>query len=274
MQPKPVLRYPGAKWRLSDWIVSHFPPHEVYCEPFCGSAAVLLAKSPATVETINDLDRRVVTLFRMIRDHPAELTAAVSMTPYSRVEYEGSWDESSDDPIEEARRFLVRVWMAHGGKFGDHVGWRHSMSNRAKVDMPSQWRGLPARLWAVVERLRDVHIECRPALEVIATVNDERCLLYCDPPYLRETLNTHDLYEHDMSDDDHDALLTALLAHPGPVVLSGYPSNLYDCRLRGWQRIDRATTAYQGAARTESLWINPAAADGKRQRSIFDVLTA
>lgn len=55
-QMKPVLKYPGSKWRLAEWIVSLMPPHKSYLEPFFGSGAVFFKKPPSRIETINDLD--------------------------------------------------------------------------------------------------------------------------------------------------------------------------------------------------------------------------
>ena len=54
-----IIRYPGSKWGLADWIISHFPENYdkmVYLEPFCGSGAVFFNKIPGAVETVNDLD--------------------------------------------------------------------------------------------------------------------------------------------------------------------------------------------------------------------------
>lgn len=269
----PVLRYPGAKWRLADWIVGHLPPHEVYLEPFFGSGAVLLNKPPARCETVVDRDGRIVNLFRTMRDQPDELAAAVALTPYARAEYELSDGPPTGDAVEDARRFLVRVWMAHAGRTLARSGWRVDLLGRVGTPMPGQWQGLPGRILDAAQRLRDVHVECRPALAVLAGLRDARVCVYADPPYPVATLaSARDrYYAHTMDDADHAALLDALVAHPGPVVLSGYACPLYDDRLgpAGWRRAERPTVAYRGAARTESLWVNAAAADGGRQRTLF-----
>ncbi len=83
-QMKPVLKYPGSKWRLAEWIVSLMPPHKSYLEPFFGSGAVFFKKPPSRIETINDLDGEIINLFRCIREQPEELMRAVAYTPYSR----------------------------------------------------------------------------------------------------------------------------------------------------------------------------------------------
>ena len=119
-QMKPVLKYPGSKWRLADWIVSLMPPHKSYLEPFFGSGAVFFKKPPSRIETINDLDGEIINLFRCIRERPEELMRAVAYTPYSRGEYEQAWDhfkaggQVRPDGIEAARLTLVRYWQAHG----------------------------------------------------------------------------------------------------------------------------------------------------------------
>ena len=102
-----ILKYPGGKWRIAQWIISHFPPHKVYCEPFFGSGAVFFTKSPCRIETINDIDGDVVNLFRVCRDSPEELARVLELTPWSREEFL-SCREKSADPVEQARRTVVR----------------------------------------------------------------------------------------------------------------------------------------------------------------------
>ena len=123
---RPVLRYYGGKFRIAEWVISHFPPHRVYVEPFGGAASVLLQKNAALVEVYNDLDSHVVSLFRILRD-PAraeELRWLMELTPFSREEHARSFEQSSD-PLEEARRFLVRSFQSLGNKDRCKTnGWR------------------------------------------------------------------------------------------------------------------------------------------------------
>jgi DNA adenine methylase len=101
-----ILHYPGSKWSLASWIISHFPEHQTYLEPFFGSGAVLFSKKRSKLETINDLDGEVVNLFRIIRERPEELGRAISLTPHSREEYYLSYLEAEDD-LERARRLRI-----------------------------------------------------------------------------------------------------------------------------------------------------------------------
>ena len=274
---KSVLRYPGAKWTLAPWIVSHMPMHDTYVEPFAGSCAVLLTKPPASHELVNDLHGDVVNLFRVIRDQPADLAAKLCLTPYAREEFEASFHiDPAADPVERARLFMVRIWMAHAGKMGSRAGWRLWREGTDRADqMPDLWAALPQRVWAVVERLQHVHIEHRPAIEIIALYARTDALIYCDPPYVRSTLGTDRMYVHDMTDDNHTAMLDALDRHRGPVLVSGYRSPLYDDRLVGWTRIDTRGRAYRGAERVESLWLNPVAVASQRQyrMDLPDIMT-
>lgn len=104
---RPLLRYFGAKWRLASWIISHFPDHQLYCEPFGGSAGVLLRKPISSFEVYNDLDGDVVNFFRCLRDHPKELQRLIDLTPYSREEYEAAFQSRGGEPLERARRYFV-----------------------------------------------------------------------------------------------------------------------------------------------------------------------
>lgn len=264
---RPALRYHGGKWRLAPWIIRHFPAHRVYVEPFAGGASVLLRKPRSYFELYNDLDGEIVNLFAVLRD-PAEgvkLRALLELTPYARVEFERSY-EPCEDPVEQARRTLVRSWMAHGssGLRGHQTGFRLG-SRREFTVSAHDWAGFPDAVPAIVERLRGVNIENRPALDIMARLDDHDALFYVDPPYLFGTRSQKrvggDLYHgyrHELSDDDHLALLEALTRLNGFVVLSGYPSEIYDATLPGWRRISTDAMADRGEARTEVIWLNPA----------------
>jgi DNA adenine methylase len=264
----PVLKMPGAKWTLADRIVARIPPHVAYVEPFAGSLAVFFRKRPAKVEVVNDLDSRIVNLFRVLRDPRTarELAAAVELTPWSREEYEGSYDVAvPEDPIEDARRFLVRSWQAHGFKSSEGSGWRRDLSGRRGSTCVSDWHALPPRLLAAVERLRGAHVEHKPALEVIRGFSGHAgAAIFADPPYLIPAARRY--YAHRMDEGEHAELLDALDAHPGPVLLSGYSHPLYEERLAHWERETFSCRAEKGRERTEVLWLNPAAVRAREGR--------
>jgi len=261
-----ILHYPGSKWSMAEWIISHMPKHTTYLEPFFGSGAVFFTKEPSGVETINDLDGEVVNLFRMVRERPGELAYALRWTPYSRDEYIIA-HQTTDDDLERARRFMVRCWQAIRPKTHSISGWRcrHTMRDAFHV---KQWNSIADRIEIVSERLRDVQIENAPAERLIPRYRDPDVLIFADPPYVLETRYDR-IYKNEMNDAQHEALLDLLESHPGPVLLTGYAHHLYDERLKHWQRMTNAGKPVNGQARTEVLWINPVAAGAAGQMAMF-----
>ena len=268
----PVLRWHGGKWRLAPWIIAHFPDHEIYVEPFGGGGSVLLRKCPVTCEVWNDLDGDAVNLFRVLRsDRAGELVEALRLTPFSRVEFRDAY-LPSDDPVERARRLVIRSFQ--GFSTNGHAkptGFR-SKGIRAGGLPQHAWGSYPDALALIIERLRaGVIIESEPALDVMARYDGESCLHYVDPPYLDETRGRGATrYAHEMTDADHAELLAFLRTLTGMVVLSGYPSPLYDSALHDWHRVERAALADGARERTEVLWINAAA--GRRRPVMDDML--
>lgn len=253
---------------MAPWIISHFPEHRIYVEPFAGGANVLLRKERVYSEVINDLDGDVVNLFKVLRDPASakDLTKALRLTPYAREEFDLACDrENCDDMTEKARRFMVRCWMSYSGRIQRGQGFRANTS-RSYTTPAHDWANLPGYVAAVSERLRGVVIECRPALEVIAGYCDRpEALVYCDPPYVRSTRTSirwksEKAYTHEMSDDDHRAFAEAVKQIRAMVIVSGYRSDLYDELFEGWTRIDQIVSAsgQQGSvSREESLWLSP-----------------
>jgi DNA adenine methylase len=260
---RPVLRYHGGKWRLAPWIIQHMPKHEVYVEPFGGAASVLLRKQPSRIEVYNDLDESVVNLFRILRDpaRAAALRQAVSLTPFSRREFAACW-EVSEDPIEEARRLIVRSFQALGNKHRlSRNGWR-TRTAKAKWSPCVSWNGWPEQIPEFVGRLRDVIIEAMDWEKLLRVYDDPATLWYVDPPYVHETraAGHTEMYVSELTNEDHSRLLDRLKAAKGMVMLSGYAHPLYEKALRGWRRRERPARAQTNVPRTEVLWMNPACA--------------
>lgn len=260
---KPPFPYFGAKGTLADLIVALLPDHIHYVEPYCGSLAVLLAKRPVRMETVNDLDGDLMTFWQVLRDRPDDLARACALTPHSRTEYGACRDTpTGDDDLETARRVWVLLTQGRGGTLGSLTGWRHFVIPRgSSIGMPAYLDGYVTRMAAAAERLHAVSLECMPALDLIAKYGrDPETLLYVDPPYLGSTRTG--LYRHEMKDDNqHRELAEALHACRAAVVLSGYPSPLYDDDLfAGWHRTALPTMTGNGTDggkdRTEVLWSN------------------
>lgn len=267
---RPIMRYHGGKWRIAPWIIKHLPPHRIYVEPFGGAASVLMRKPRVHAEVYNDLDGDIVNVFRVLRDPPQaeELRERLSLTPFARAEFELSY-EDAEDPVEKARRTLIRSMMGFGtsGVRGRRTGFRARTYVR-NVTGGQDWARYPDCIPAFCERLQGVTIEQRDGIDLISLHDGPNTLFYLDPPYLHETRSSlkgriyadgSAAYAHELSDADHDRLLGMLQELSGMVVLSGYPSSLYIDRLAGWHCIERDSLADGGQVRRECLWLNSAA---------------
>jgi len=230
---KRILNYPGSKWDLANRIIGIMPPHQAYCEPFFGSGAVFFNKQVCRVETINDIDGRLMNMFKQVRDYGDELARLLHLTPYARGEYDLSFNRS-DDPLEDARRMFVRCWMAIGGKTAGKSGWRRNVKANGSYNT-RDWDMLPVQFDEVIVRLKHVQIETKPAITLIREL-DKHTLLYIDPPYLRSTRTSYH-YAYEMNEADHIELLQTLVGYKGAVILSGYESDLYNEYLNGWYTI-------------------------------------
>lgn len=256
-----VLKYPGSKWSTAEWIISKFPlgyEKLTYLEPYMGSLAVFFNKNRSIIETVNDIDSNVVNLFRVIREQSEELAELIKLTPWAREEYKNSY-EQIDEPLEKARRFLVRMWMAIGAKSSDITGFRNVIKG-INGNLPHWNNRLPDRILEAAERLQHtetcvVQIESQPALQLIERYNRENVLMYIDPPYLLSTRSKR-IYRHEMNNQDHVELLKILSKSKAKILLSGYENDMYNSMLEGWHKERMNCLKEAGLQATETLWMN------------------
>lgn len=259
---RPVLRYFGGKWRLAPWIMSYFPAHICYCEPYGGGANVILQKEPSYIDVYNDLNGDVVNFFRVMRERKDELIEAIRWTPYARDEYNLVYEPTSD-PLERARRLYIQAWMERGGyrANGKNSGWRFVRDDARGTKTPiDDWNNID-HLYDIANRLKQMTIENDPALTVINRYDAPTTLFYLDPPYVQSTRNQRwalAAYQYEMADEDHRELARALNRIEGMAIVSGYPSPLYEELYAGWQMITKEVAQNnQSEAKTEALWLNP-----------------
>lgn len=267
---RPILRYHGGKWLLAEWIISNFPPHRVYVEPFGGASSVLIQKPRTYAEIYNDLDGEIVNLFRVVRDQGSALVRLLELTPFSRADFKESY-LASPDPLEQARRTVVRSFMGFGSNSHNKATGFRANSSRSGTTPAHDWRNYPGELGALIDRLRGVCIENRNAADVMIAHDGPMTLHYVDPPYPAETRDGGSDYRHEMTSDDHRQLAETLNSLKGMVVLSGYACYLYDQELYSeWRRIERKAHADGARDRIEVLWLNSAADRAGLQRRMFD----
>lgn len=272
---RPPVKWHGGKHYLARQIVSLFPEHHTYVEPFGGAASVLLNKPPSPVEIYNDLDERITRLFRVLRDQGPEFRRRLTLTPYSEREFLDAEDPAEDE-IEQARRDFVRWRLSLGGR-GVSFSFTLHRVRRQMADVVSGYLSMiDEYLPLIVERLRPVQILSRPAVDVIQRWDSEKTLIYCDPPYLPSTrqANSRAVYGQEMSEDLHREVAECLNSCVGKVVLSGYPSDLYDELFADWWRIDydianHAAGGKKKEREQECLWLNFAPANVSADPCLF-----
>lgn len=256
MKTRPLVRYHGGKWMLAPWIISHFPPHRCYVEPFGGGGSVLLRKPRAYAEVYNDLDGDIVNLFTVARDRGEELAKLCELTPFARAEFAESYTPS-EDPLEQARRTLARSFMGFGSNSHSKKTGFRANSNRSGTTPAHDWMNYPDALRITIQRLRGIVIENREALKCMQQHDTPETLHYVDPPYVMSTRSDHrGDYNFELTDQDHGALAAGLAGLQGMVIVSGYRSDLYDSLYAGWKRVDRAAHADGAAKRVECLWLS------------------
>ncbi|MCU0536369.1 MAG: DNA adenine methylase [Hydrococcus sp. Prado102] len=254
----------GGKYSHLDWLLPLLPRTTHFCEPFGGSAAILLNREPSPVETYNDLDSELVNFFRVLRDEKNELIRAIALTPFSRREFELAISKPTEkiSNLEAARRFYVRARQVRTGlaQTASSGRWAHcKLTSRAGMaGAISRWLGSIDDLSMIVQRLQRVQIENCPAIEAIKRYDSEETLFYCDPPYPHDSRGDSKAYAYEMTDEEHRKLAYVLHNINGMVAISGYDCALMNELYQDWKRL-QAPSKYCHSIkqlRTEVLWVN------------------
>lgn len=254
----------GGKFSHLEWLLPLLPAARHYCEPFAGSAAVLLNRDPAPIETYNDLDGEVVNFFRVLRDQREDLIQAIGLTPFSRLEFAQAIEEPAGDlsPVERARRFYVRARQVRTGLAQTaSVGrWANcTLTSRAGMaGAVSRWLGAVEHLPEIAQRLLRVQFENAPAEEIIQRYDSPDTLFYCDPPYPHASRGDSKAYGYEMTDEEHRGLARVLRGCKGKVAVSSYRSPINDEMFEGWRRLEAPATLCHSVKkmRQEVLFVN------------------
>jgi len=255
----------GGKFSHLNWLLPMLPTCHHYCEPFAGSAAVLLNRPPSPVETYNDIDGEVANFFRVLRDQKEELIEKIGLTPFSREEFYYSVSKNPDrdlDGVERARLFYIRARQARTGlaQTASLGRWANckDTSRAGMSGVVSRWLGAVEDLPYIAQRLLRVQIENRPAIEVIRVYDAPRTLFYCDPPYPHGSRSDIKAYGFEMTDDDHRVLAHSLKKCKGMVAISGYRCDLMSELYGDWRLIEAPEKLCHSVkkSRIEALWVN------------------
>jgi DNA adenine methylase len=230
------FKYHGGKSYLAKWIIKQLPENYeemVYLEPFCGGASVLLNKNPSKEEVISDLDENVITLFRVLRDQCTQFLRKIKKIKYKETNFIAATKkcEFTNDLQKSINEFILRR-MSRGG-----LKKAFSWSQRERGGQPGEinaWETIIDSLPDISERLHNVIILNKSAIPLLKVFNEPNVLVYADPPYLQETRESPNAYDYEMAIDDHIELAEVLNSFKGKVLISGYPSRLYNKLYKTW----------------------------------------
>jgi DNA adenine methylase len=270
--PSPIIRptarrkliafgWYGGKFSHLGWLLPFLPACHHYCEPFAGSAAVLLNRFPSPVETYNDLDGEVVNFFRTLRNQKDRLVEVIGLTPFSREEFALACTlDPKLEPLERARRFYVRARQVRTGLAQKaSVGRWANCKNTSRAGMS----GVISRWLGATEALP----------EIIQLYDSSSTLFYCDPPYIHDTRGDSSAYGNEMTDNHHRELATVLNSAKGMAAISSYDCPLMDELYKPpkWRKVvgQKRNIHSTKGMRVECLWTNydPVKADQKRMQA-------
>lgn len=260
---RPPFKMHGGKKYLSQWIIGQFPQEYEkmhYIEPFCGAANVLFNKTPAKEEIINDLDSSITNILQIIRDQVDEFTEVLKKVKYKEATFLEALEKTEfNSEIEKAVNEFILRRMSRGG-----IKKAFAWSNRLRGNQPGDvnaWKTIIKQLPYISERLQNVYVINRSAIELLKVFDDVNYLCYCDPPYLPETRESPDVYDFEMSIDNHIELADVLNNFKGKVLISGYPSRLYNRLYKNWtceskKIVNHASQQKIKPTKVELLWKN------------------
>ena len=289
---KSPINWYGGKFFMRKELLRLMPPHDYYVEVFGGGAQLLFAKPPIRHETYNDIHKGLLVLFSVLRDPDLfpEFQKQINLVLYSRAEWQHARDnwQSEPDPVKKAVMFFTLNRQSFAGK--TTAGWSFSVLEISR-NMP----GTCSRLLSSIDgldlihkRLQSVQIECQDWRSILKTYNTPEYFAYVDPPYVLDTRTGGKVYDHEMTDEDHEELVTALLNYPGMVMLSAYNHEIYEpLATAGWENTIKRSVCHaagktrnsglQGKGnvtakqqRTEIIWRNPACVKRWETRGFFD----
>jgi DNA adenine methylase len=270
------IKFHGGKKYLADWIIAHFPPRAKlpnnpkpgdpgylhFVEPYAGGLQVLLANNPEGIsELVSDINPQLTTFWRVLQSPTRfeEFHRLCVMTPFSEGEFNEAvahYKDLSDDPVKVAHRFFVRCRQSLTGRMKDFASISRKRTRRGMNEQVAAWLNAIEGLPLVHERLKRVVV--RNAQDAIGVIKDEdgpRTLFYLDPPYLKSTRASPEVYEHEMTAQQHIELLATLSNIKGRFLLSGYRSDLYDewATSCGWNRHECSIANHASGADTKKV---------------------
>lgn len=239
MNKQPALKTPisyyGGKQQMLRHILPIIPVHHLYCEPFCGGAAVFFGKDPAAVEVINDLNEELINFYVTAKNYFPELNKKVKATLHSRKMHQHAWqiycDPAQHDQVSRAWAVWVLSTQGFSSQLSKSWGYDRKKGSMA-IKVTNKKRQFTLEL---CDRLEQTQIECRDATAVIKAFDCDNAFFYVDPPYP----NTDQAHYSGYTTQDLERLLDVLVTLKGRFLLSNYPQEIiqsYSARYNWFNR--------------------------------------
>jgi len=256
-----TFNYPGGKTTIAEWIIQHIPEHDVYVEPFGGSAGVLANKPESPLEVYNDTASLCVDFFRAVKHHPEELQHWVQTTPYSRELFDEYTERLQQDPpedlVERAGMFWYTQFTSFAGKgviCGGGLTFSIQCSVSGSKNRQDDLISAADKVSDVCDRFREVQIEHMDFATVFEKYDSPETVFYCDPPYVDIG---DDYYQTEDGGFNHERFVESLHDLDGKWLVSydhNIPTGLQDYTIIDRQK--RSTMDHEKAEKTESLVMN------------------
>lgn len=264
---RPPIKTHGGKSYTCRWIIEQFPDNYqdlTYCEPFCAGASVFFNKEPSKEEIVADIDSGIIAILKALRDESKEFIARLKRTKYTERTFEMAQNRDKkglEDYIEYAINEFILRRMSRGG-MKKSFAW----SDRKRGGKPGDvnaWQTILKQLPVLSARLHNSTVLCANFKEIWPTWDEENTLTYLDPPYLHSTRTegSTNIYEKELTLEDHIHLLHLAKNARGKVIISGYPSPLYNHSLKNWKCKKKNVPNHSSQAkikerRIECIWLN------------------
>jgi DNA adenine methylase len=236
MTLRPVIKAKSSRQKAAEWIVSRLPPdyrEMSYLEPFLGDGSVLLAKDPSAEELVSDSDRSLASIWRALRDEHALFSSRLRRMNHSKSTFERCLGSSGGDYMDEAVREFALRQMSRSAEKSVYL------CKPSESKCGDCWCDIFERIPRVHERIKEVFILDKSALEVIKNYDHDKCLLFCDPPAMDAT-----------NSDFHSELGQTLNEFRGKAVVVAKNTAMYRRIYAKWNRKSLPTSG------GDSIWTN------------------
>jgi DNA adenine methylase len=229
------LSYYGGKQQLAPSILSMIPEHRIYCEPFCGGAAIFYAKEASRVEIINDTNGEIINFYEVLKRDFSALEREIEISLHSRKQHRQAWVIYENPDMFDRVKRAWAVWMlancSYGCMLDGNFGYDRTGGNSKKL---ANKRSEFTADYAI--RLQQVQIECCDALRIIRSRDTPETFFYLDPPYIGSDQGHYDGY----TQMDFDALLGLLETIQGKFLLSSFRNASLTAfsRRKGWHTVE------------------------------------